>query len=320
MRSSDGDCPSATSSSCATASDGVTASGRARRPRPAAAVSCSWRPRSATSATCRRGPSRCWRRPPSCAARTPDAPGDCSPTPACSAARLAVANDHTERARIDDVLAVLAGGGDVAVVTDAGTPGISDPGERLVRAALDEGFDVTTVPGPAAFVAALVSSGLSTSRFVFEGFLPRRGSERRARLAEVAAERRTVVLYEAPHRIAATIADLAAACGPDRPVAVARELDQAVRDDPARCRGRRSTSASPAASTWWWSARRRRSSRWSTTRRSPPPCVTSWRRGASTKDAAAAVARRLGIGRREAYAIAVASRTRRAAAPPSGQT
>jgi 16S rRNA (cytidine1402-2'-O)-methyltransferase len=138
--------------------------------------------------------------------------------------RLAACNEHTERRRVDEVLAVLAAGGDVAVVTDAGTPGISDPGELLVRAVLDGGYEVSTVPGPAAFVAALVSSGLPTARFVFEGFLPRRGPDRRRRIAGIADERRTVVLYEAPHRVLRTIADLAEACGPDRPVAVAREL------------------------------------------------------------------------------------------------
>jgi 16S rRNA (cytidine1402-2'-O)-methyltransferase len=140
------------------------------------------------------------------------------------AKRLALCNEHTERRCVDHVLAVLDGGGDVAVVTDAGTPGISDPGEVLVRAALDAGFVVTIVPGPVALIAALVSSGLPTARFVFEGFLPRSGAARRARLADVAAERRTMVFYEAPHRIARTIADLAAVCGLDRPVAVAREL------------------------------------------------------------------------------------------------
>jgi 16S rRNA (cytidine1402-2'-O)-methyltransferase len=141
-----------------------------------------------------------------------------------AAARLAVCNEHTERRCVDDVLAVLGGGGDVAVVSDAGMPGISDPGELLVRTALDAGFAVSTVPGPTALISALASSGLPTSRFVFEGFLPRSGSARRQRLAEIAGERRTVVLYEAPHRIVRTLADLAAACGPDRPVAVAREL------------------------------------------------------------------------------------------------
>jgi 16S rRNA (cytidine1402-2'-O)-methyltransferase len=138
--------------------------------------------------------------------------------------RLAVCNDHTERRCIDEVLGVLADGGSVALVTDAGTPGISDPGELLVGAVLDAGYEVSTVPGPAAFVAALVSSGLSTTRFVFEGFLPRSGVARRDRLAEIAGEARTVVLYEAPHRIVRTIRDLTEACGPDRPVSVAREL------------------------------------------------------------------------------------------------
>ena len=112
----------------------------------------------------------------------------------------------------------------MAVVTDAGTPGISDPGERLVRAALDGGHEVSVVPGPAAAVAALVVSGLPTERWVMEGFLPRSGRDRADRLAAVAREPRTVVLYEAPHRVLATLGDLAAACGDDRPVALAREL------------------------------------------------------------------------------------------------
>lgn len=140
------------------------------------------------------------------------------------AARLAVANEHTEVSRIADVLGVLGDGDDVAVVTDAGTPGISDPGERLVRAALDAGFDVSAVPGPSADVMALVVSGLPTSRYVFEGFLPRSGRDRLERLAEIAAEHRTIVLYEAPHRIERTLADLRQACGADRRASVAREL------------------------------------------------------------------------------------------------
>ena len=146
------------------------------------------------------------------------------------AERLAVANDHTETDRIAEVLDLLAAGRDVAIVTDAGTPGISDPGERLVRAALDAGHPVSAVPGPAAAVMALVISGLPTSRFVFEGFLPRSGRDRSGRLADIAAERRTVVLYEAPHRIERTIADLRAACGDDRRVAVARELTKLYED------------------------------------------------------------------------------------------
>jgi 16S rRNA (cytidine1402-2'-O)-methyltransferase len=140
------------------------------------------------------------------------------------AERLAVANDHTELARIGEVLEVLASGGDVAVVTDAGTPGISDPGERIARAAIDSGYDVSAVPGPSAAVMALTISGLPTARFVFEGFLPRSGRDRAARLAEIAAEPRTIVIYEAPHRIARTLADLRQACGDDRQLVVCREL------------------------------------------------------------------------------------------------
>lgn len=139
-------------------------------------------------------------------------------------ARLAVTNEHTELARIADVLDVLAGGGDVAVVSDAGTPGISDPGERLVRAVIDAGHQVVAVPGPVAAITALVISGLPTGRFVFEGFLPRSGRERSERISVLAAETRTAVLYEAPHRIVRTLADLRAACGDERPVAVCREL------------------------------------------------------------------------------------------------
>ncbi len=138
--------------------------------------------------------------------------------------RLAVVNEHTELARVRDVLEVLEAGGEVAVVTDAGTPGISDPGERLVGAVLDAGFEVSAVPGPAALVMALTISGLPTGRFVFDGFLPRSGRDRSARLAELATETRTIVLYEAPHRIARTIDDLRDALGEDRRVAVCREL------------------------------------------------------------------------------------------------
>jgi 16S rRNA (cytidine1402-2'-O)-methyltransferase len=140
------------------------------------------------------------------------------------AERLAVTNEHTEFHRIADVLHVLGSGRDVAVVSDAGTPGVSDPGERLVRAAIDGGYTVAAVPGPVAAVTALIISGLPTDRYVFDGFLPRSGSLRARRLGEIAVEPRTIVLYEAPHRIARTISDLLAVCGPDRRVAICREL------------------------------------------------------------------------------------------------
>jgi 16S rRNA (cytidine1402-2'-O)-methyltransferase len=144
--------------------------------------------------------------------------------------RMAVTNEHTEAERVAEVLATLDRGASVAVVTDAGTPGVSDPGVHLVRAAIEAGHRVSAVPGPAAFVMALVVSGFDTTRFVFEGFVPRSGRERAGRLAEVAAETRTIVLYEAPHRIVRTVTDLAAACGPDREVVLARELTKLHED------------------------------------------------------------------------------------------
>lgn len=140
------------------------------------------------------------------------------------AAGFLVVNDHTEAVRTEEVLARLGRGQRVAVVTDAGMPGISDPGERLVRAATARGFEVEVVPGPSALVAGLVVSGLPTGRFVFEGFLPRRGSARTERLAALAGEQRTLVVFEAPHRLARTLAELAAALGPTRRIVLAREL------------------------------------------------------------------------------------------------
>ena len=113
---------------------------------------------------------------------------------------------------------------DVALVSDAGTPGISDPGERLVKAALNAGITVSAIPGPSALTMALVISGLPTARFVFEGFLPRSGSDRSRQIDEIATEMRTVVLYEAPHRLEKTLDDLETACGAMRRVVLAREL------------------------------------------------------------------------------------------------
>jgi len=221
------------------------------------------------------------------------------------AKRLAVCNDHTELSRIDDVLQVLGGGRDVAIVSDAGTPGISDPGTRLVQATIEAGYNVSAVPGPSAAIMALTISGLATDRFVFEGFLPRKGADRAARLAEIAAEPRTTVIYEAPHRALRTLADLRDACGDDRMVVVTRELtklheevvrgplgeidiggprgeyvfvvegapvdDQPVDDNTVRAALRDELDA-----------------------------------GSSTRDAAALVAKRFGRAKRDVYAIAIA--------------
>jgi 16S rRNA (cytidine1402-2'-O)-methyltransferase len=198
-------------------------------------------------------------------------------------------------------------------VTDAGMPGISDPGERLVVAALAAGVAVEVIPGPSAVLAALVVSGLPTARFVFEGFLPRKGRQRAARLEALRAEDRTVVLFEAPHRLEATLADLAVAFGPDRPVAVARELtklyetvwrgtlgaavEAANVGEGPQARGEQVIVIGPAA----------------------PPALAEpddetleealrveIAAGASTRDAAAAVAVSLGVPRRRAYTLAAA--------------
>lgn len=140
------------------------------------------------------------------------------------APRLVAMHQHNEAAAAARALALASAGTPVAVVTDAGMPGVSDPGERLVRAAAEEGIPVEVVPGPAAFLTALVASGLPIARFCFEGFLPRRGRDRTERLGSISAEGRTTVLYEAPHRIVSTLTDLTSACGPGRRVSLAREL------------------------------------------------------------------------------------------------
>jgi 16S rRNA (cytidine1402-2'-O)-methyltransferase len=141
-----------------------------------------------------------------------------------AAGRLRSVHAHNEQESADWVVDAVRNGRCVAYVTDAGTPGISDPGQRLVRACLDARLTVDVVPGPSAVLMALVLSGFPTDRFVFEGFLPRRGGERRDRIAALVPEARTVVLYESPRRVHATLTQLLSACGPLREVAVAREL------------------------------------------------------------------------------------------------
>jgi 16S rRNA (cytidine1402-2'-O)-methyltransferase len=221
-----------------------------------------------------------------------------------TAARLVVCNEHTEWHVTSEVLATLDGGGDVVVVSDAGTPGLSDPGEHLVRAAVEAGHRVSAVPGPAASVMALVISGLPGARHVFEGFLPRAGRQRAERLQEIAGERRTTVIYEAPHRIERTLRDLTEVCGPDRPVAVARELTKLYENvlrgtlgdvEVGTPRGEYVIVLGGAPAD------------------NRPPDANTIRtavqaeleRGSSTRDAAVAVARRLGVAKREVYALAI---------------
>lgn len=133
-------------------------------------------------------------------------------------------HEHNEQHRLDEVLELLGEGANVALVSDAGTPAVSDPGYRLLAACADAGVRIEPIPGPSAVLAALVTSGLPTDRVAFDGFLPRKGALRRQRLDEIAAETRTVVLFVSPHRAAADLRDLATVCGSDRPAVLAREL------------------------------------------------------------------------------------------------
>jgi 16S rRNA (cytidine1402-2'-O)-methyltransferase len=133
-------------------------------------------------------------------------------------------HDHNEHSRVPEVIEKLRHGASVALVSDAGTPAISDPGFELVRAAAAAGFEIIAVPGPCAAIAALSIGALPTDRFCFDGFLPSRGAARRKRLRSLATETRTVVLYEAPHRVCETLEDCAEVFGPERSAAVAREI------------------------------------------------------------------------------------------------
>ena len=214
---------------------------------------------------------------------------------------------HNEAKRVPELLARLAAGGSLALVSDAGTPLVSDPGERLVRAALEAGAAVVPVPGPSALLAALVASGFATRPFAFAGFLPRKGAERARALASLAAFPGTLVLFEAPNRAAATLADLHRALGPRRAL-LARELTkrhetltrgrlgEIALDDP---RGELTIvvegpddSAQPGEAT-------------------PPADLDAEVRrlladGRSPRDAARELAERFGIARREAYARVLA--------------
>ena len=138
-------------------------------------------------------------------------------------AKLLAVHARNEAQRVPELVRAIAGGARVALVTDAGMPGLSDPGHKLVEACAEAGLRVEVVPGPSAVPAALVASGLPTARFVFDGFLPRTASARRRRIESLAGEERTLVLFEAPHRLIATLRDLAVILGPRR-AAVAREL------------------------------------------------------------------------------------------------
>lgn len=215
-------------------------------------------------------------------------------------------DEHTEAEAVPEVLRRLDGGERIVLVSDAGTPAVSDPGRRLVAAVVEAGHRVLVVPGPVAAVAALVGSGLATDRFVFEGFLPRKGRERQARLDEIAAERRTVVLYESPRRIAATLAALVEVCGSERRATVARELTKLHEEF---VRGTLGELVD-------WAASPPKGEIVLVVEGAAPPAeatdddvVAALREeldgGSSRRDAADVVARALGVGRRRVYELAL---------------
>lgn len=228
-----------------------------------------------------------------------------------AAGRLASLHEHNEAERTAEVLARVARGETVALVSDAGTPLVSDPGARTVAAVADAGLVVSTVPGPSAVVAALSVSGLAAERFCFEGFYPRRAAERAERLDAWARETRTVVFFESPKRLGATLAELAARF-PERRAAVVRELtklyEEVGRGSLAELAARFSGEArgevvvvlagAPAPARPTREAIR-------------AALAARFDAGASTRDAVEAVAAALGAPRREVYAAALALRGER---------
>lgn len=224
-----------------------------------------------------------------------------------SGKKLVAVHAHNEAEQAERFVRDVVAGQRIAFITDAGTPGISDPGERLVAAALEADVDVELVPGPSAVIAGLVLSGLPTARFCFEGFLPRKGKERSGRLSELAAEARTTVLYEAPHRLVATVTDLEAACGADRRIAICRELTKKFEDVWRGTLGEAVVRATTIEARGEYVL---------VVEGAPPPAAATeddvdaavQRRldaGQSTKDAAADVAAELGVPKRVAYNAAV---------------
>lgn len=232
--------------------------------------------------------------------------------------------DDVEARRAPELLAELAAGRDVLLVTDAGMPGVSDPGYRLIAGAAAAGIRVTVLPGPSAVTTALVISGLPSDRFVFEGFPPRRAGERGRRFAELAAERRTLVFFESPRRVGGTLAELAAAFGGERRAAVCRELTKTHEEV---IRGTLSSLAADLAGGVLGEVTLVIEG----AERTPGPVRAEQAdaavaereaRGELRKEAIAAVARELGVPKRQVYdAVVAGGRAARGepAADPSGR-
>jgi len=217
--------------------------------------------------------------------------------------------DDVEARRVPALLADLTAGQDVLLITDAGLPTVSDPGYRLVAAAAQAGVRVTVLPGPSAVTAALAISGLPSDRFVFEGFPPRRGGDRARRFSELAAERRTLVFFESPRRLARTLAELSAAFGPDRRAVVCRELtkthEEVLRGTLGQLARRLQDGVLGEITLVVTGAD-------AVIRATPGEAVAQVqqreRAGQPRKEAIAAVARELGLPKREVYDAVIASK------------
>lgn len=223
-------------------------------------------------------------------------------------ARLVSYYDDVEARRTPGLLAELAAGHDVLLVTDAGMPGISDPGYRLVAGAARAGIRVTVLPGPSAVTTALIVSGLPCDRFAFDGFPPRRAGERARRFAELADDRRTLVFFESPRRLAATLQELAAAFGGDRQAAVCRELtkthEEVLRGGLAALAERLQDGV--LGEITLVVAGRSKSSAAATAGQAAALVAERASNGQPRNEAIAAVAKELGLPRREVYDAVVA--------------
>ena len=219
--------------------------------------------------------------------------------------RLVSYQEHNESQRAPELVQAAQGGARVLVVSDAGMPSVSDPGYRLVRVAADAGVRVSVLPGPSAVLTALAISGLATDRFCFEGFVPRKPGDRAGALGALAAEARTMIFFESPHRLAGTLTDMAAAFGADRPAAVCRELTKTYEEV------KRDGLSALAA----WAADGVRGEITVVVAGAPPVAarvedhvervLTLADSGSRLKDAAATVAAETGLGKRDLYQAAL---------------
>jgi len=222
--------------------------------------------------------------------------------------RLVSLHEHNESERLPELLEAVRGGALVALVTDAGMPTVSDPGYRVVTAAVAEELDVTCAPGPSAVLAALALSGLATDRFCFEGFPPRKPGERARALRALAHEPRTMVFFEAPHRLAVTLEAMTEAFGPERPAAVCRELTKTYEE----------VVRGPLAELAEWAREDVRGEIVVVVAGAPPreasldsvvgEVLARVESGERLKDAVRELARSSGIGQRELYAAALAAK------------